>query len=231
MRPYRYSLLILLLLFVSASGVNADTLYLKNGRQIEGLIKNEDQDYIELEVSGGMVKFQKQEIERIKKTDYQESVSIRRKWEKQKSETQEKLLKRKEEEKRKPRAVEFSGEGHAITVNATLNHKVEVSLLLDTGASLVILKKNIAEQLGIDLEKAKPDSKLTVADGRQINAKYILLESVKVENAEAEGVGAAIMLEEAGNTGFGDGLLGMSFLKKFNFKIDYTDGKLILEKR
>jgi len=90
--------------------------------------------------------------------------------------------------------------------------------------------RNIAEELGINLDNIKPDMKATVADGRQVDAKRIVLENVKVENVEADNVEAAVLLGEEGGVDIGDGLLGMSFLSKFNFKIDNKDKKLILEK-
>jgi clan AA aspartic protease (TIGR02281 family) len=101
---------------------------------------------------------------------------------------------------------------------------------LDTGASLVMLSKDVAKKIGINLDKVKPDMKVIMADGRQANAKQIILDSIRVENVEAEKVEAAVLLDQTGELGFGDGLLGMSFLKKFNFKIDQKDKKLILEK-
>lgn len=209
---------------------NADILYLNNGRKLEGLIKNENEDSLELEVSAGVVKFQKSEIKAIEKSSYEESVAIRQKWENQKSANQKRLSKQRMEEERRPKGVVFSAGGQSITVTAKLNHKVNATLLLDTGASLVVLKKYVAEALGMDLSNVNPDAKMTVADGRVINAKYIVLQSVKVENVEAENVETAVILDETGPASFGDGLLGMSFLKRFNFKIDHKQNKLILEK-
>jgi len=51
-----------------------------------------------------------------------------------------------------------------------------------------------------------------------------------VQGVEAKGVGAVVLPEGAAFTRGEDGLLGMSFLRKFNFKIDHTTKKLILEK-
>jgi len=211
--------------------LRADTLYLKNERSIEGIIKIEDGESIELEVcSGGSVRLKKSEIERIEKSTPEESGALRQKWERQKKESEDRLLRQRLEEEREPKKVEFSNAIQGIVVEATLNRKVQASLILDTGASIIMLRKNIAEKLGIKLDQVKPDMKVTVADGRQINAKHIILESVKVEKVEADNVDAAVLLDEVGDVSFGDGLLGMSFLKRFNFKIDHKDKKLILEK-
>ena len=111
-----------------------------------------------------------------------------------------------------------------------MNNKVQAALVLDTGASVILLRKEVALKLGINLENVKPDSNIIVADGRKVNAKYITLDSVKVENVEAVKVDAAIILDEIGDIGFQDGLLGMSFLQRFNFKVDQRDKRLILER-
>lgn len=225
-------LLILVFVFVCFAALNADTLYLKNGRSIEGLIKNEDTDanIIELEVCAGTVKFKKSEIERIEKSTPEESSAIRQKWERQKKEAQDRIFRQQLEEERRPKKIEFSQDKPFIILDVTLNKKVEASLVLDTGSSVILLRKNIAEKLGIDLEKVKTDAKLILADGRQVNAKNIILESVKAQGVEAKNVEATIILDEVEDLGFGDGLLGMSFLKRFNFKVDQKNKKLILEK-
>ena len=220
--------LIFLAIFLAKS--QADTLYLKNGRSIEGLIKSEDEETIELEVCQGVIKFDKNEIERIEKSAPQEARAIRLKWERQIVWAKQRLEKQQEEEERMPKKVEFFQGGQGIILNVTLNKKVQAVLVLDTGASLIMLRKGMAKKLRINLDKVKPDIKLTLADGRKIDAKYIVLESVKAQGVEAENVEAAIMLEEVGEINFGDGLLGMSFLGRFNFKVDQKEKKLILEK-
>lgn len=217
-------------LFVFTRQLGADTLYLKNGHSIEGLIRSEGGDFIELEVCSGKVKFRKSEIEKIKKTSPEESFALRQKWERQKLENQEKALKRQFEEAEKPKRIEFSQDAQGIILAVTLNKKVATSLVLDTGASLVVLKKDVAKKLKIDLDKVVSDAKLILADGRQVKAKRVILESVKVEDVEAKDVEAAVMLDEVDNFAFADGLLGMSFLRRFNFKVDQKDKRLVLEK-
>jgi len=208
----------------------ADTIYLKNGRNIEGIIKNEDTDTVELEVCSGSVKFKNTEIVKIEKSSSEEFSAIRDKWERQKIETQGRILKQQLQEEQKPREVEFSRDSQSIMLGVTLNKKVQARLILDTGATLVILGKNMAEKLGINLNNVSPDAKLTLADGRKVNAKFIILESIEAQGAEAKRVEAAIMLDEVKDASFQDGLLGMSFLKRFNFKVDYKEKKLTLEK-
>lgn len=222
--------LIVCLVFGFVTLAHADSLYLKNGRNIEGLIRSEDKDAVDLEVCQGVIKVKRNEIEKIEKSSSREVNLIRQKWERQKIDTQNKILKQQQEEEGKPKSVEFSLDSQTISVGVKINNKVEATLVLDTGASLVMLRKQVAEKLGFRLDGAKADAKLTLADGRQVNAKHIILESIKAQGIEAENVEAAVLLEDVANANFGDGLLGMSFLKRFNFKVDHRERRLILEK-
>jgi clan AA aspartic protease (TIGR02281 family) len=93
------------------------------------------------------------------------------------------------------------------------------------------LSNKIAANLGINLnsDSATP-VELIVADGRRIKAKMVVLDSVGVQDSEVKNIEAAILSEKETASIPEDGLLGMSFLKKFNFKIDQKNDKLILEK-
>jgi clan AA aspartic protease (TIGR02281 family) len=223
-------ILIFLLFFSFTSGLNADTLHLKNGRTIEGLVKTEDENRLTLEVCSGAVTFDKSEIEEIEKSTPEQASAMRLKWEVQKQENQKKWTAQQIEEEAAPKKIEFSQDTQNIMLPVLLNNKVEAKLVLDTGASTVMLRKDIAKKLGIDTgTDLEPYAKVSLADGKQVNVKLVILKSVKVQGVEANDVEAVILSEE-GNIGFGDGLLGMSFLKKFNFKIDQKNKKLILEK-
>ena len=220
---------VFLILSFLVSASYADTLYLKNGRSIEGLIKREDERVLELEVNLGSVSFSKDEIGRIEKSTLEESNKIRRKWQKEQEDLKERIAQQRLEEENKPRKAEFLQDSQGILLAVVLNEKVEVSLVLDTGASIMMLRKDVVEKLGMDLDNVKPDMQAQLADGRKVDAKHIILESVKVQDSQAQNVDAAVLLDEAGIT-FGDGLLGMSFLNRFNFKVDQKEKKLILEK-
>ena len=221
-------LLIIIFVFTSLSWLYADTIYLKNGRSIEGIIKNEDADIIELEVCAGSVKFKKSEIGRIERGSFEDALQLRQKWEREKTQNQLKMYRQQLEEARQPRKVEFSQDSQNIILDVTLNHRVDAKLVLDTGASIVMLRRHVAEKLGVKLNKATPNMKVRLADGREVNALHIFLENVKVEDVEANNVEATILLDDVG--GFADGLLGMSFLRRFNFKVDHKERRLILEK-
>lgn len=250
MRP-RLSALILGFLFILLGKLQADTLYLKNGQSIEGFIQKEENGGVEFDLGYGTVKFEKREIERIYRSNPEESAKLRKIWEEDKSKSEwkdtqadlerKKLMAQWEEkkaqaeqerlrEKSESKEVAMSKEKGQVVVNALLNHKVRASLVLDTGASLVLLTRNIAQDLGIDMHKEANSVELQMADGRKIKAQHAVLESVKIEDAEADNVEAAILLDELKDPGFKDGLLGMSFLSRFNFTVDHKNEKLILKK-
>jgi len=223
--------LTLLFLFIFILESDADTIYLKNGRSIEGIIKSEDEDSIKLDIGIGTVGFKKSEIERITRSSEDESEQLRQNWERRRQETERKLEEEAKMREQQPKRVEVSQEKGHIFVNALLNKKVSVQLLMDTGASAIVLTHKIGEQLGINTDNRKKDIvKLQLADGRKIDAKYISLKSVTVQGVEATNVDAAVLLDDVGDNNFKDGVLGMSFLNKFNFKVDQNNKQLILEK-
>lgn len=222
-------LLISIFLIIPALNASADTVLLKNGRKIEGIIVKEDSNCLELEVNSGTIKFDRKAVDRINK-DVPGQDLLRQKWQQKKARLEEKISAQKLEEENKPRDAGFLQSAQGIVLDATLNKKTDVKLLLDTGASLVMISAETAKKLGIDPARARPDMVVKVADGRNIRAKSVILKSVKVQSAEADNVEAVFLLDEAGSLGNADGLLGMSFLKRFNFKIDHKENKLILEK-
>lgn len=225
------AVLILLLSFVFVIEAGADTLYLKNGRTMEGIIKSESQDSIDLEVFGGVVRFKRSEVGRVEKTDAQASEAIRQKWEKKRVETYRKA---KEEQLRKefePKNVEIIQQGGQIVVDCLLNKKANVTLIMDTGASFVVLTSNAAKKLGLSLDNTKEGTlEMILADGSKVSARRVILESVSAQGVEAKNVQAVVLPEASDTANLKDGLLGMSFLKNFNFKVDQKNNKLVLEK-
>jgi len=223
------SLLVLVSIFLYAQTVCADVVYLKNGRSMEGLIVSEKNDVVELEVSRGSVKFPKSTIIRIERGSADDAALLRQGWQ-AKKEAAEKHAQERRSQESKSKETKFSKDSKSISVNAKLNGTLDVKLVLDTGASIVMLKKDITDKLGMNLKGVHPDMKLQVADGRFVNARHIVLSSVIVQGSEVNNVEAAVLLDDAGDSRFGDGLLGMSFLQRFNFKVDHQAQKLILEK-
>lgn len=209
--------------FISRAG--ADIIYLKNGRSIKGLIQSEDEKNIVLDLGFGTMQFTQQEIERIDRSSPEDAAFIRQEW------VRLKKLQSESGQRREPDSgeVELSKTNRGLVVNALLNKSVEAALILDTGASSVLLSKRIGRDLGVETAGLKRGiiRKVFMADGSQVEARLIVLDSIDVGGVEARNVQAAVLLNKDMPY---DGLLGRSFLNKFNFEIDAVNKKLILKK-
>ncbi len=124
-------------------------------------------------------------------------------------------------------SIALSKSSSSLMVEVKLNDSLTCVMIVDTGASVVNITKNVADQLGIDLSGIRNDIELTVADGSSIKAKSVYLKSVQVGDSRAEDVIAAVVNNPPG-PGV-DGLLGMSFLNNFGVTLDSVNKKLILD--
>lgn len=234
-------------LFLTASNLRADLIYLRNGRTIEGFIQDERAEPILIDVGFGIIGLKRSEIESFSRSSEKDVERLRERWNRQKKESEERskeekikeqiALKNKREaddarkrEELNSKQINIGDESGHIIVTALLNNKVNATFILDTGASLVVIKDSIARELGINVSSLKREVKLKVADGRESTAKYTVLSSVNVQGVEALNVDAAILNNDVQDPGLKDGLLGMAFLKNFNFKIDQRNKSLTLEK-
>lgn len=220
----------------------ADTLHLKNGNSLTGIIKSEDSERVELEIDIGTVKFRRNEIESIDHGAPSEIVDIRRQWQKNRQRHQEEQKirleieqnnRRLEDLKPKSEKVAVDRETGHIIADATVNGSVGLKLIVDTGATMVVLSKKAGDRLaaaGIRQKKNKiKQVELTLGDGRKVMADFVVLDSVRIENSVTENVEAAILTDDGTTPGY-DGVLGMSFLSRFNFGFNQREGKLTLEK-
>ena len=123
--------------------------------------------------------------------------------------------------------VKLTQRGNTLFVNAVLNQKVNANLILDTGCADSQISSRIAAKLGIDRSHGQSIQCVlaggNVVTGRIVNIREVRLGSVKAYNVKA-------VLLDQDNTTESDGLLGMSFLNNFTFKIDTKNQELILEK-
>lgn len=217
---------------VTACVAQADMVYLKNGRYLEGVIAQETDEYVELLVDTGSIKFYRREIERIGYSTGEEKKEMLRAWEKKRQERKIQLDPGSQVYNRpvvkKEKEVGVERQGDHLFVSAVLNGKVKVKLMLDTGSSLVVVSSELARQLGVDTKKDPADIEMTMANGTEVPAKLVKLNTIKVQDASACDVDAAVIYQEKAFSDF-DGLLGMSFLKFFKFEINLAQAKLILQ--
>ncbi len=124
--------------------------------------------------------------------------------------------------------VGYTAEGNQVIVNALINDIALARLVVDTGASIVVISKEVAGRLGIPSEEGTGEEiEIIMANGASVNARPVVLKSIKVGDAEVGNVQAAIL--ESNVVGGADGLLGMSFLSNFIISVDTSLNKLTLE--
>jgi len=104
----------------------------------------------------------------------------------------------------------------SLYVNVLVGEK-SMPMVLDSGASLIVLPAETAVKLGVVIPPSAPAMRLILADGRAINASGVVLPKVRIGAFEAENVEAAVLEPSALHA---EPLLGMSFLGSFKFEID-----------
>jgi clan AA aspartic protease (TIGR02281 family) len=104
-----------------------------------------------------------------------------------------------------------------------LNDRLKRYLVVDTGASLTLISRQIADELGIIIDENSPSIPGSTVSGF-ILTPLVTLSSIRVGKAELKDVDVAVYTMPSGN----DGLLGNSFLNQFRVMIDSVNGKMIL---
>ena len=126
------------------------------------------------------------------------------------------------------KVVKLTKVGNVLFANVILNKKVKAQLVLDTGCTHTQISAKIAKKLKI--KKNKGEKVLCeLANGQKVKGRAVNIKEIKVGKVKAYNVRVIILDREI--SGESDGLLGMSFLNNFIFKIDAEKGELILEKR
>jgi len=117
------------------------------------------------------------------------------------------------------------GQGHFLA-DVLINNRVHASLIVDTGSPVIMLSSSFIQKLGLDLSQSQQGF-VEVLNGKY-KAAAVTLDQVKLGDAEAQDVGAAVLLEDSKE--INDGLLGLSFLSKFHYTLDQSGQKLVLRK-
>ena len=113
-------------------------------------------------------------------------------------------------------------EGNRILVPVTFSNngvELEVNLLLDTGASQIVLNRSVADKLDI---VALKKGLAQVAGGSNIYTELGKVGYVKVGPFIMEDAGVLIIAHEGSPVNY-SGLLGMNFLKNVEYSIDYKN--------
>jgi predicted aspartyl protease len=110
--------------------------------------------------------------------------------------------------------------GNRIFVPVTLGNKgieVQALLLLDTGASQTVVHRDLAEQLNIVAQKKGLSQ---VAGGQQIYTEVGKVSYLKIGPHKMTDANVLVINHEGPPVNF-QGMLGMNFLKNFQYNIDY----------
>jgi predicted aspartyl protease len=119
--------------------------------------------------------------------------------------------------------VDLLRKGEIWITEVLLNERVRKYLVVDSGASFMLISPKIAKELDITVNQNTPLIPMTTVSG-YILVPLVTLKSVRVGKAEAENIEAVIYTLPSG----GDGLLGNSFLNKYRVILDSIQGKMTL---
>jgi clan AA aspartic protease (TIGR02281 family) len=99
----------------------------------------------------------------------------------------------------------------------------EIDMVLDTGAAYTIIAWDVSKDIGYDPAVSERRMPIVTANGI-IEAPLITVRSIQIADLQAESVDV-ICHDIPEITGI-EGLLGLSFLRRFKTLIDYTTGVL-----
>jgi clan AA aspartic protease (TIGR02281 family) len=122
------------------------------------------------------------------------------------------------------KTIKLERKGNSYYVNVVINRRHKIKLLLDTGATDIQLPMGFAKKIGVPKWKTYP-VKVRVASGAIIQSRGFKIPEVSVDGAKEKNVSAVVLKDS--NTG----LLGMSFLNNFIFKISPQENLLYLKRR
>ncbi len=112
-------------------------------------------------------------------------------------------------------------------VEVALNGDSAKSMVFDTGASLVSLPTEMAAALGLHPTENDPILHVGLADGRTVEAKRMVLDSVRVGEFTVRHVDCVVMPAGQRNV---PPLLGGAFLRHFVYEVDPSAKTLTLSK-
>ena len=117
-------------------------------------------------------------------------------------------------------------------LKGTINGKGPFNLIFDTGASMTIIEKQTAEDLGL-YDKASATREALGACGTVTSSK-LDVESIKIDNVEAKDIQVGVMdlsnAAKCGRLGELGGIIGYNFMKDHKVTIDYPKQEISFEK-
>jgi predicted aspartyl protease len=228
---------------------------LNNGGLIKGVIQHEAPDAIMLDMGFGVTVVSRNDIYSINIPDEETAADIQKEWKdhvlqsgrsysstvqsvstsakdraaarEEQAEAVRQRIADNEDIVRRDIGVSYHGKSRII-VPVRLNGKLDVFLLVDTGAPKVYLLPKIAKKLaGLNLSDA-PIVKTKWVNDQVTEGRFIYLDAIKVGKKTANNIGT-VVTEIPNLEDEADGLLGMSFLDNFQVNIDTEKRELVLK--
>ncbi len=124
-------------------------------------------------------------------------------------------------------SLRFDPQAPVIVLYVTLKGRITQTLrmALDTGATYIMIPWEIAEALGYEPERSRERVTVVTASGIE-RAPLITLQAVSVAGLEISNVKA--LVHDLPPRSYVDGLLGLSFLRRFTLHLDFQQGRLEL---
>jgi clan AA aspartic protease (TIGR02281 family) len=118
--------------------------------------------------------------------------------------------------------------GNTFFITVWINDRFPVEMILDTGASGVLLDNATANKLGIRPSDTLLITPARIADGSVISRRTFMLKKIQIGVFSVSDIRASAPVNESEtDTPL---LLGMEFLKHFHFSLDARANRLILER-
>jgi clan AA aspartic protease (TIGR02281 family) len=122
--------------------------------------------------------------------------------------------------------IRFSATSGHMIVPAVLNGSNNSAMLFDTGAGITILSKELAQNLGLNMETGKSIKLRTVA--ANVLAQMATLDSITVGDFTKTDFPVAVVDLGSENKKRFDGILGMDFLSTYIIRIDNQTSSIFL---
>ena len=128
-----------------------------------------------------------------------------------------------------PAKVSFKPAGTLILVPVIINGG-EATFLLDTGASVTIIRPTLARRTGIEVPARAPRINLRAAGGERFSVPFVRVQSLRIGDAAVEGIDVGVFDALVPQFPYAvDGVLGGNFLNHFRVTIDRQGRLLTLE--
>ena len=124
-------------------------------------------------------------------------------------------------------AIALKKYGDQYVIEAKLS-KTPVSLLIDTGASVTAVSEQFFEKLRIKHKLKFLGSFNINTAGGSVVARMVQFKKLTIGHVSVENLAVVILPLEGIN--YADGLLGMNFLREFDFKIDQKQAVIFIQK-